>query len=285
MKDFATGKAKAEGVSSPTPSTGLKACLALASFCHMTLAALDVSAAFMHTPLKSRKYIIKCPLSLTWGDGSPMYLELKRALNGLRPASGEWLAYVTSILAPLGLASDAREPCILSGAEGLVVVYGDDILCCGLDKMFYEKIHKLLNTVVPTKLTGVIDGTKGGQLRFVGRIIVRLPNDSKLFISTDPNYLDSTFEEFQIGGGKDRKGTGVSVPGIRATLESVDDSPALSPEGHARFRRVLGKLAWLSQTLEYLHIFICLLATGQQAPTENMRKAFDKFYGFSFMMG
>lgn len=82
VKDFASTKAKSSGVSSPTPSTeGLKAVLALASANKMHLTSLDVSAAFMHTPLRSHcKYMVKMPLSLTWEDGSPIYLEMQRAL-------------------------------------------------------------------------------------------------------------------------------------------------------------------------------------------------------------
>ena len=131
VKDFASTKAKSSVVSSPTPSTeGLKSVLALAAQEKMFLTGLDVSAAFMHTPLRSHcKYMVKMPLSLTWEDGSPIYLELNRALNGLRPASGEWLHYVTSIVKPMKLeTADEREPCILAGPDGLVVIYVDDIL-------------------------------------------------------------------------------------------------------------------------------------------------------------
>ena len=70
VKDFASTKAKASGVSSPTPSTeGLKSVLALAAEHKMFLTGLDVSAAFMYTPLRCHcKYMVKMPLSLTWED-------------------------------------------------------------------------------------------------------------------------------------------------------------------------------------------------------------------------
>ena len=88
----------------------------------MFLAGLDVSAAFIHTPWRSHcQYMVKMPLSLTWEDGSPIYLELKCALKGLRPASGEWLYYVISIAKPMKLTADEREPCILAGSDGLVI--------------------------------------------------------------------------------------------------------------------------------------------------------------------
>ena len=164
VKDFASTKAKSSGVSSPTPSTeGLKSVLALAAQEKMFLTGLDVSAAFMHTPLRSHcKYMVKMPLSITWEDGSPIYLELNRALNGLRPASGEWLHYVTSIVKPMNLTADEREPCILSGPDGLVVIYVDDILIASPHEGFAKKVHELLNSVVPTKITGC-SPFKGGS--------------------------------------------------------------------------------------------------------------------------
>ena len=283
IKDFATSKAKSIGASSPTPSVeGLKCVLAIAAQNAMYLTALDVSAAFMHTPLKEKKYCIKMPLSVTWVDGSPLYLVLSRALNGLRPASREWLDYCTGLVEPLGLRSDSREPCILSGSLGFLVIYVDDILCVGFSEDFGKKVHGLLAEHVPTKFTGAVDPVKGGRLKFVGRFIQRLPGDPRLFIFVEETYLDGTFKEFQIGGTGKVKSSGISVPGIRATLEGAGDSPFLSPEGHSRFRRALGKIAWLSQTLEYLHIFVCLLSTGQQAPQEVHEKGLRQVLRFLY---
>ena len=287
VKDFASTKAKASGVSSPTPSTeGFKAVLALAAEHKMFLTGLDVSAAFMHTPLRSHcKYMVKMPLSLTWEDGSPIYLELKRALNGLRPASGEWLHYVTSIVKPMNLTADEREPCVLAGPDGLVVIYVDDILIASPHEGFAKEIHELLNSVVPTKVTGHVHPSKGGQLKFVGRIIKRLPHDPKLFISVDPTYLDSSFEEYQIGSNWRTKAAGVAVPNIRTTLEQPGESQLLSNEAHAKYRRALGKLAWLSQTRDDLHIMVCILSTGAAAPNERHERALRQVLRWLFHDG
>ena len=119
---------------------------------------------------------------------------------------------------------------------------------------------------------------KGGRLKFVGRFIQRLPGDPRLFIFVEETYPDGTFKEFQIGG----TGKVKSLPGIPAALEGAGGSPFLSPEGHSRFRRALGKIAWLSQTLEYLHIFVCLQSTGQQAPQEVHEKGLRQVLRFLY---
>ena len=177
IKDFATSKAKSIGASSPTPSVeGLKCVLAIAARNAMYLTALDVSAAFMHTPLKEKKYCIKMPLSVTWVDGSPLYLVLSRALNGLRPASREWLDYCTGLVEPLGLRSDSREPCILSGSLGFLVIYVGDILCVGFQRTLERRFMVCwLNMFLPS-------------LR--GRLILCREDDSSL--------LDGVFKGFQV---------------------------------------------------------------------------------------
>ena len=177
IKDFATSKAKSIGASSPTPSVeGLKCVLAIAAHNAMYLTALDVSAAFMHTPLKEKKYCIKMPLSVTWVDGSPLYLVLSRALNGLRPASREWLDYCTGLVEPLGLRSDSREPCILSGSLGFLVIYVGDILCVGFQRTLERRFMVCwLNMFLPS-------------LR--GRLILCREDDSSL--------LDGVFKGFQV---------------------------------------------------------------------------------------
>ena len=101
----------------------------------------------------------------------------------------------------------------------------------------------MLNSVVPTKITGSVHPSKGGQLKFVGRIIKRLPREPKLFISVEPTYLDSSFSDYQIGSNWRTKTAGVAVPNIRTTLEQPGESPLLSHEAHAKYRRALGN--WL----------------------------------------
>ena len=57
-----------------------------------------------------------------------------------------------------------------------------------------------------------------------------------------------------------------AFPDIKAISEKPN-SPELSPEAHAEFRRVLGKLAWFTQTREDLHVAISLISAGLRVPT------------------
>ena len=46
----------------------------------------------------------------------------------------------------------------------------------------------------------------------------------------------------------------------------------MSAEGHARFRRVLGRLSWYCQTRQDLLILVSMLGTGQAQPFETHEK-------------
>ena len=209
VKDFRGSKsARSLEISSPTPSVeALRTVLAYAGRHDWELASLDVSQAFMHTPLKHRKACIKMPLSVSFPNGEPVYMALSQALNGLRLSSRTWLEYITSdTLGPLGLHACEREPCLFSGlvdgVECLVLLYVDDVLIACPSQKVINKIFAALQSRVPTKLTGRILSSKGGggHLRFLGRNIERRPGEAALTLVVDANYLDSCYDDYKLSG-------------------------------------------------------------------------------------
>ena len=139
-KDIAHGSARKEGFSSPTPShDAFMLVLVMLAVHNLRGCGLDISHAFMHSPLTSKvPIVLKLPLSVSLVDGSPAFLLLHAALNGLRDASQAWLHLLADLIKPLGLFSDDREPCLFSGwlethgdcpgGKALVLCYMDDIL-------------------------------------------------------------------------------------------------------------------------------------------------------------
>ena len=108
-------------------------------------------------------------------------------------------------------------------------------------------------------------GLKGGHLRFLGRSIFRRPGSSALHMEVDPTCLDEAFAEFDL-----KKGS-TTFPDLRPILEQEGSQPLLA-EGHARFRRVLGRLSWYCQTRQDLLILVSMLGTGQTQPFESHEK-------------
>ena len=291
-KDFNRGSSAGSlGFSSPTPSTeSVHLVLAMAATRKMLLRALDVSHAFMHSPLGTGVHVVlKMPLSISFPSGQATYYLLEKALNGLRDASLAWLQLLTFTVEQVGLWSDSLELCVYGGQivkDGhelgfcLCVVYVDDILLLSTTKEAEEHVVTTLSSVVPVKTTGEI-GEEGGSLTFIGRVIrrERERDSSEITLGVDPHYLDSTFLDYGVTRGSE------NVPDISGHLEkTLTDSnfqKPLSDEAYSRFRKALGQLLWLSQVRHDLKTWMSVLGTQQAKPmhgTEQALKAVLRFF-------
>ena len=282
VKDIASGggKAKSLGISSPTPSSeSIKMALAIGGYSNAYGWTLDCSAAFMHTPLgKERKVIVRFPASMSWPE---LFMDLGKSLNGIRSASLDWLEYVQGIVKPLGLTCDVTSPCVFTAPGTVMIIYVDDLLIFSNKPDMGKKIWEKLNVVVPTKVTGQLFPNQEGSMKFVGRVIRRQAGAKELLVGVAPGYLDSCYRDY--GMEKMKLGKPV-VPNLRETLDGPPEPP-LSTEAYQRYRRSLGKMAWLSQTREDLHIFIAYLATGQHAPDGRHEKAMRQVLRFLLFDG
>ena len=113
-------------------------------------------------------------------------------------------------------------------------------------------------------------------MKFLGRVISRRAGSPSLVMQVDPSYMDAACEEFGI---KVPKGV-VGPPDIKPNLEATSEESPISPEAHSRYRRVLGRLAWLAQTrMDLLH-YTSLLASGQAEPKPGHEKALRQVLRF-----
>lgn len=84
VQEIAWGSAAHLGLSSGTPSAeSIRAMLTLGSQKGMTIATLDVSTAFLHSPIPpNQRYIIRLPGDLSWSSTSyqPVFADLHKAL-------------------------------------------------------------------------------------------------------------------------------------------------------------------------------------------------------------
>ena len=95
------------GISSNTPSLeSFRSVIALAALEMLVIGCLDVSTAFLNSPLPARiRQIVRLPgdVSLSKNEYNPAYIDLTAAMNGLRVASKSWLQFASSILARIGV--------------------------------------------------------------------------------------------------------------------------------------------------------------------------------------
>ena len=278
-KDLHSGvSARALGISSPTPAAeALHLVLTISANRQFRLRSLDISHAFMHSPLPKGSLIaLKLPQSVSLESGEPAFLILERSLNGLRDASLHWLQLLSSTIKVLGMTADETEPCLYQGriqdhkgreiGSSILLVYVDDILIGCSNQETEEVITKAIAAVVPVKVTGqILPGSEGGgELDFLGRKIYKTPQADRLALYVLPTYMDSSFEEYGIKRGSQ------AAPDVAAQLEKTDEvsSMKLSPEAYERFRRCLGRLLWLSQSRQELKLWLSLIGVKQADPTQ-----------------
>lgn len=273
--------ARSLGISSPTlGADAFQLFLTIASAWNFLLYTLDISHAFMYTPLRRRDVAVKLPMSCSTEKGEPVILHCANALNGLRSASLEWLLFLQQQLSGIGLHTDGAEPCFMagilpSGRMAMVIVYVDDLAIACEDEEDFKLILSCLQKKLKVKHTGTIQ-REGGQVTFLGREIVRLPGESALYVHLPNGYLEKTFEIWGLKANSSSNlvGKKVPCPNVLSILDQESaGSPPLSGEAYARFRSSLGKIAWMSQTRQDLKHFVALLGTVQAAPTQASEKA------------
>ena len=211
VKDIARRSATARSlaISSPTPSVeSLR--MVLGASCgiwgaELSLYAIDVSQAFMNSPLRDKERIVlRMPLSISTTSGEPIFLEAHKALNGLRVASLTWSVFLKDIVSKVGLACSTTEPClyggVIDGSPTLLLCYVDDLLIASSTDKAFHRVFKELSKHVKVRETGRIalgkDG--GGSLKFLGRVISRRAGSPSLVMQVDPSYMDAACEEFGI---------------------------------------------------------------------------------------
>ena len=274
------------GISSSTPSLeSLRAVLAAICMFNLMSATLDISAAFLNSPLPANvTAILRLPADVSWSQTSqvPVCADLRVAVNGLRAASKAWLSLCTSLCKSVGLVACASEVTVLAGrlhkaqTGCIALVYVDDIILAGTEDGIQE-VADALSTRVQVKMTGKMSnsGGEGGKLHFLGRDIVREPYSEQLKMRVPPEYLRESCNEFG-----DLKPTQVP-PNLQATLDKASKSPdsnaALTEEAAARYRRILGRVGWWAQSRPDQAKFVSLLAQGQKSPNQGFEHALRQY--------
>lgn len=286
VQEIASGSASAAslGISSSTPSgESLRCLLTLAATENYYLHALDVSTAFMHSPLASGQHAcVRLP-----GDVSadptihrPKYAILHNALNGLRSASLSWLEMARKVLRTVGLKSSPTETTVFAGEvkidgktyHAALLIYVDDILIVSKGAKVYQVILEALQKVVrKVKVQGSINPSQEGSLTFLGKEIFRKAGSGKLYMRVPPSYLESIC--------KPLKSSDIP-PNIMDTLEKSNKpelEAELSPEKATLYRSQLGRIAWWLQSRPDLSRYGSLLATGQKTPLVKHELCLNRF--------
>ena len=199
VQDVAKGStASSLGLSATTPSLeALRTLLAIAAKDSMDIATLDVSTAFLHSPLpKGEKAVIMLPRDVSSSSDhyAPVYMILDQAMNGLRVAAKAWNLKLANVVKKVGLNQCPTEPSVFEGTvkgkRFLMLCYVDDLILCGSSEAI-KLVTDTLNSELKIKETGRITPT-GGRIVFLGREIER--HGEHLRMRVPPKYMESLFE-------------------------------------------------------------------------------------------
>ena len=199
VQDVAKGStASSLGLSATTPSLeALRTLLAIAAKDSMDIATLDVSTAFLHSPLpKGSKAVIMLPRDVSSRSDcyAPAYMILDQAMNGLRIAAKAWNLKLANVVKKVGLKQCPTEPSVFEGTvkgkRFLMLCYVDDLILCGSSEAI-KLVTDTLNSELKIKETGRITQT-GGRIVFLGREIER--QGEHLRMRVPPKYMETLFE-------------------------------------------------------------------------------------------
>ena len=168
--------------------------------------------------------------------------KINKALYGLRSSPKAWQDHLATLLTTkMGMTRLKSEPNVYRNKDGTayIMIYVDDLLFLGeqhiIDKIFSELQQHLL-----LRPTGVL--TPGSTAPFLGRKITHKGDSIDITLSDD--YINNILEESNMTNCNP-----AATPGTTAlkTTSFEDDAP-LDQQQHARHRRLVGKIQWLSYT-------------------------------------
>ena len=272
VRDFATGGASAlnSGIYAPTSSLdGLRCVLAVSVVKDLSLLTADVSVAFMHAPVEAEACdLVLLPANISI-NGCRVIAWLGKAMNGLRRAPLLWFLELQRVVYSMG-GQDTFENTLfrLQTPNGLllVLVYVDDLLVAAESPAEGEAFLQKLQNIWRIKLTGRIPALKRGVLQFLGRTIYReRDGESTLSLGVSEAYMagiiDSWHEKLKPNE------TPPKPEEIYKDREKQGEDTPLTAEGEARYRRVLGQLAWAALSRADLCFSVSYLARFQSKPS------------------
>jgi len=247
--------------------TTVRALLAVAALKGWETCQLDVSNAFLHGDLHEDVYMLLPPgytspgcvitpssLGIVSARGSGRACKLLKALYGLKQAPRQWFAKLSTALVSFGFVQSKAEYSLFTKTVQdkftAILVYVDDMMIAGNDKQEIIKLKQQLSSQFHMKDLG--------ELRyFLGLEIVRTAQG--LFVS-QKKYITDLVREYNLAHSKPMK-----LPlHTQVKLTATSGTPLSQPE---QYRRLIGKLLYLTLTRPDVSYAVQLLSQYLQSPT------------------
>ena len=242
--------------STPTLIT-LKTLLTVAQAKGWSVRTADVSTAFLHATLTEDVYIR--PPAEYYPAGGVIW-KLKRALYGLKNSPRLWQDHFASVMNEHDFVRTKCDSNLYyhKSLRLYIVCYVDDLLLLGDDDLIVSTLSAL-NKSLLLRETGKLD--EGTSVDFLGRVITK--HNGAVTLTMDPKFIDTLLDEMNMKTCKPSPTPG-SETLKRATLENEEPVDA---ETHKLYRRMVGKLLWLTNVRNDIMFAVKELSRGLQQPT------------------
>lgn len=219
--------------------TKVKVLLALAAIKGWSLNQLDVRNAFLHGDLVEEVYMKPPPgLDLSAysnNNNGPLVCKLNKSLYGLKQASRQWYAKLSSALLEVGFVQSYSDSTLFTKAEGdsflAVLIYVDDILLASNNNDIVKDFKVFLSSRFRIKDLGPLKF-------FLG---IEIARSKKGVHICQRHYALELLKETGTLGSKPR--TTPLDPGLKLSKEYGDMLPDPTV-----YRKLIGKLIYLTIT-------------------------------------
>ncbi|PKU78407.1 Retrovirus-related Pol polyprotein from transposon TNT 1-94 [Dendrobium catenatum] len=198
------------------------------------IAQLDISNAFLHGQLTERVYMQQPPGFVD--SAHPDYIcSLKKAIYDLKQSPRQWYATLSTHLQQFGFKFSAADPSLMvyhsSSSSLYILIYVDDILLTGNDKVIMDKLLTSLKATFSMRYLGNLS-------QFLGIHVTALPSGIHL---NQALYARSIVQKAGMENSKT-----VSTP---SSLKSVISSDRLQQFSNpVLYRQLAGSLQYLTLT-------------------------------------
>ena len=240
-----------------TPSTSLKTLLLLGILQRHQTTCLDVSTAFISTPLPTEEIYVQ---PAEWYYNSPTTLwRLKKAMYGLRTSPKLWQLHLGEGLRQQNLRQCKADRCLWTTPGLGVLIYVDDLLLVGET----TKIQQFISTLKATfMLKHVTTLSKEQDVRFLGKRL-QLHDDNSISISLEPSYWDNMLRPYHLDGEKVKTVTTTCLE-----QQPLQEREKLDPQQHKMYRTTVGQFDMGQPRQTRLDVRGKIHSSRLQGPTE-----------------
>ena len=214
---------------------------------------LDIKNAFLHGDLEEEVYLEQPPGFVAQGEYGKV-CRLKKALYGLKQSPRAWFGKFSKEIQAFGMNKSEKDHSVFYKKSAasiiLLVVYVDDIVITGNDHAGISNLKAFMHSKFHTKDLGELK-------YFLGIEVSR--SKKGMFLSQRKYVLDLLKETGKIEA---KPCTTPMVPNVQ--LMPDDGDPFYNPE---RYRRVVGKLNYLTVTRPDIAYAVSVVSQFTSAPT------------------